>query len=185
MISKWLKTILILLGAFLAAFWEAAFNGVRNLLGAQIDLLPALMVYASLNAGLATISALALLGGLWFDSLSTNPLGVSVLPLFAVGLLIHLTRDLIMREQTFAQFTLGLGGSLLAPASVLLLLLTTGHEPLFGWGTLWQLLVMGLGGALATPLIFEVFGWLERVLGYEGPSEPSFRADREIHRGRG
>ena len=43
------------------------------------------------------------LGGLWFDSLSANPLGVSVLPLFLVGLAIHLNRELILRDQAFAQ----------------------------------------------------------------------------------
>src|SRR2546423_6185349 len=184
MISRSFKTILVLLLAFLAAFWEAAFNGIRHWLGAQIDLLPALMVYASLHTGIVTVSLLAVLGGLWFDSLSANPLGLSVLPLFAAGLLIYISRDLIMREQTFAQCTLGLAASLLVPVCVLLLLLTTGHEPLFGWGTLWQLIIMGLGGAIATPVIFEVFAWLERILGYAGPSEPSFRPDREIRRGR-
>ncbi len=184
MIARWLKTALILLVAFGATFWEAAFNGIRHWLGAQIDLLPALMVYASLHTGIMTVSLLAVLGGLWFDTLSANPLGVTVVPLFGVGMLIYLTRDLILREQTFAQVTLGLAGSLFAPVCVLLLLLTTGHDPLFGWGTLWQLLVMGLGGAIATPVIFEVFAWLERILGYAGPSEPSFRPDREIRRGR-
>lgn len=184
MISKSFKTILVLLVAFVAVFWEAAFNGIRHWFGAQVDLLPALMVYASLQTGIVTVTLLAVLGGLWFDTLSANPLGVTVLPLFFAGMLVYLTRDLILREQTFAQFVLGVSASLFVPVFVLLLLLSTGHEPLFGWGTLWQLIVMGAGGAIATPVFFEIFGWLERVLGYAGPSEPSFRPDREIRRGR-
>ena len=56
---NWLNTILVLLVAYLAVFWEAAFNWVRHLLGAQIDLLPALMVYASLCGSLATVALLA------------------------------------------------------------------------------------------------------------------------------
>ena len=88
----WLNTIFILVAAFLAVFWEAAFNGVRHLLGGQIDLLPPLIVYASLTASLSTVSALAVLGGLWFDSLSANPLGVIVLPLFVIGLAIYINR---------------------------------------------------------------------------------------------
>ena len=95
---NWLSTLFILVTAFLAVFWEAAFNGVRYLIGAQIDLLPALMVYAGLCAGITTVALLAVLGGLWFDSLSANPLGASVLPLFVIGLLIHVKRDLILRE---------------------------------------------------------------------------------------
>ncbi len=38
--------------AFLAVFGEATLSAPRHLLGAQIDLLPALMVYAALNADL-------------------------------------------------------------------------------------------------------------------------------------
>src|SRR5437773_3378747 len=110
-----LNIIFILGAAFLAVFWQAAFNGVRHLLGAQIDLLPALMVYASLYGGFGTVVLLAVLGGLWFDSLSANPLGVSVLPLFVIGVAIYANRDLILRNQTLAQFVLGLAASAAAP----------------------------------------------------------------------
>src|SRR5205814_864722 len=72
---NWLNVIFIFVAAFLAVFWEAAFNPVRHLLGAQIDLLPPIMVYASLTEGIGVVSLLALCGGLWFDSLSANPLG--------------------------------------------------------------------------------------------------------------
>ncbi len=82
---KLFNSILVLAAAFLAVFAEAAFQLPRHLLGAQVDLLPALMIYAALNTDVATVSLLAVLGGLWFDALSANPLGVSILPLFAVG----------------------------------------------------------------------------------------------------
>jgi rod shape-determining protein MreD len=179
-----LNSILILLTAFLAVFWEAAFSGLRRLLGAQIDLLPPLMVYASLSAGLPTVTLLACAGGLWFDSLSANPLGVSVLPLFIIGWAIYLQRDLIMRDAAFAQFVLGLGASAAAPLLTLLLLLSSGNKPLLGWGSLWQLIVLSVGGAVATPILFEIFSWFHRAFGYRAVSQPSFRPDREIRRGR-
>ena len=179
-----LNTILLLLAAFLAVFWEAAFNGVRHLLGAQIDLLPALVVYASLAANLTTLTLLCVCGGLSFDALSANPLGVSVLPLFVAGLIIYSRRELILRDQLFAQFVLGLAASAAVPMLTVLLLLTMGKTPLLGWGSLWQWLVMSLGGAIATPIFFLVFGWCERVLGHAPVIETSFRADREIRRGR-
>jgi cell shape-determining protein MreD len=181
---SWLQTLLVLGAAFLAVFWEAAFGGVRHLLGAQIDLLPALMVYASLFTGITTVTLLALCGGLWFDSLSANPLGVTVLPLFAVGLAIHLNRELILREETFAHLVLGLGASAATPLLTLLLLLTMGRAPLLGWGTLWQLVVLSVGGAIATPICFELFGWLQRMLIHRSATQSSFRPDREIRRGR-
>lgn len=181
---NWLNTILVLAAAFLAVFWQAAFSGLRHLLGAQIDLLPPLMVYASLAAGLHAVCLLAILGGLWFDSLSANPLGVSILPLFLIGLVIYRSRELVMREQAFAQAVLGLAASAAMPVMVLLSLLTTGRAPLFGWGTLWQLLAMSLGGAAATPIFFVLLEWLQRHLVHQRMGETSFRADREIRRGR-
>ena len=179
------NTILILATAFLAVFGEAAFPLLRHLLGAQVDLLPGLMVYAALSVDIVTVSLLAVLGGLWFDALSANPLGVSVLPLFAVGFVIYLQRELILRELPFAQFILGAAASALTPVLVALLLLTGGEEPLLGWGSLWQWLVMTAGGAVATPVIFEFFTWCQHMLGYQPRTEPGFRPDREIRRGRG
>ena len=180
----WLETIFILLAAILVVYWEAAFQGIHRLLGTQIDLLPPLMVYAALCAGLSTVILLALCGGLGFDSLSANPLGVSVLPLLVVGVVIYAGRDLILRDQTFARVVLGLGASAVVPILTLLLLLTTSQQPLLGWGTLWQLLVMSVAGALVTPLFFELFGWLLRLLRPVRASESSFRPDREIRRGK-
>ena len=181
---NWLHTLFVLGAAFLAIFWEAAFGGLRHVLGAQIDLLPPLMVYASLYTGITTVALLALAGGLWFDSLSANPLGVTVLPLFAIGLAIHLKRELILRDQTIAQLVLGFGASTAAPALTMLLMLSMGHAPILGWGTLWQWVVLSVGGAVATPICFELFGWMERTLMHRGATASSFRPDREIRRGR-
>ncbi|MGH7967254.1 MAG: rod shape-determining protein MreD [Limisphaerales bacterium] len=182
--KSWLTTFFVLATAYLAVFWEAAFTPLRHLVGAQIDLLPPLIVYAALCTDVPTTCLLACLGGLWFDSLSENPLGVTMLPLALVGLALYSQRELILRDQTFAQFTLGLGASGAVPLLTLGLLLTTGHTPLLGWGTVWQLLVMALGGALATPVFFVGFEWLHRSLAHERVAETSFRPDREIRRGR-
>jgi rod shape-determining protein MreD len=179
-----LNTILIFSAAFLAVFGEAVFPGVRHLLGAQVDLLPAIMVYAALNANIATVALLAVFGGLWFDALSANPLGITILPLFAVGFAIFSQRDLILRGLSFAQMVLGTVASAVVPALTVLLLLTAGKEPLLGWGSLWQWLVMTAGGAVATPIIFALFAWCNHALGYQPRTETSFRLDREIHRGR-
>jgi hypothetical protein len=181
---NWINTAFVLGAAFLAVFWEAAYGGIRHVLGAQVDLLPPLMVYTSLCGGLIHVCLLAFSGGLWLDSLSANPLGISVLPLFAVGFAVYLVRDIILRDQAFAQFVIGLGASAAVPISTLVLLLTTGHTPLLGWGTVWQILVMSAGGAIATPVLFVLFEWLNRTLVHSRIVETSFRPDREIRRGR-
>jgi rod shape-determining protein MreD len=181
---KLFQPISILVAAFLAVFTEAVIPVPRHLFGAQVDLLPALMIYAALNTDIVTVALLAVAGGMWFDTLSANPLGVSILPLFAVGFPIYLQRDLILRELSFAQLVLGAMASALVPALTILLLLTGGQQPLFGWGLLWQWIVMIVGGALATPIIFALFDWCEHALGYRLRTEPSFRPDREIRRGK-
>lgn len=176
--------ILILLVVYLVVFAEASFGGAQHLLDAQIDLLPALIVYTSLSAGLATLILVAVCGGLFFDSLSANPLGVSMLPLLLIGTAIYSQRALILREQTFAQLVLGLGASAAAPLLTLLWLLSKGEKPLLGWVSLWQWLVMTLGGGMLTPVVFRFFGLLERALFYRPATQTAFRPDREIERGR-
>ena len=178
------QPVLILSLAFIAVFGEATFSAPRHWLGAQVDLLPAIMVYAALNSGIVTVSLLAVLGGMWFDSFSANPMGVSILPLFIVGFPIYLQRDLILRDLPFAQVFLGTTASAAVPVLTLLLLLNGGKQPLIGWGTLWQWIVMTAGGAAATPIIFAIFDWCGGALGYKANVEVGFRPDREIRRSR-
>lgn len=179
-----LNTILVLGVALVAVFLESAWDWPRSWLGGQIDLLPGLMVYVSLSAGLTAVTLLAVVGGLGFDSLSANPLGVSVLPLFAVGVVILRFRHLILRDQTYAQWVIGLGASAVVPLLTLALLLTLGLSPILGLGSLWQWLLLGLGGAAFTPLYFRLFDLLERTLSYRPLRATSFRPDRQIERGR-
>ena len=181
---KGFQTIVVLLSAFVVVFAASTFDGFRRLTGTQIDLLPSLMVYASLSSGLFTLILLALWGGLWFDSLSTNPLGVSVLPLFLIGFVIQRYRGLILRDETFAHVVLGFMAGAAMPLLTLLLLLNADRQPLLGWFSLWQWLVMSLGGAAATPLWFRLFNRLNRALSYQAADEAAFRPDREIKRGR-
>jgi hypothetical protein len=168
--------------ALLAVFGQAALPGLRECLGAQVDLLPALMVYAALHASLLNVGLLAVFGGLFFDSLSANPLGITILPLFLTGLVIFLQRDLILRDLTFAQIILGAAASAVTPLLTVLLMLSAGKTLLLGWGSLWQWLVMTAGGAVATPVLFACFRGFNQAFDYKPRSESSFRPDREIRR---
>lgn len=179
-----LPNILILLTALLLVFFQGAFHGIRHWFGAQVDLLPALMVYTALTSGPVMMMTLAVCGGLMFDTLSVNPLGISILPLLLFGVLLQLRRDLLLRDQIYAQFILGLIASAIAPLITVLILLTLEQSPLLGWGSLWQWLVMSVGGGVATPVFFLLFDRLNHALGYQPIVESSFRADREIRRGR-
>jgi rod shape-determining protein MreD len=181
---NWFHTVLILLAAFVAVFLSATVNGLRVLVGAQFDLLPGLMVYTAMSHGLFSVTLLAVGGGVFFDSLSANPLGTSVLPLFLIGFLIQRYRALILRTEVVAQLALGLGASALAPVLTLLILLNTDRQPLLGWFSLWQWLVITVIGGTATPFWFWLFARLNRALNYRPWGEAAFRQDREIKRGR-
>jgi cell shape-determining protein MreD len=175
----------VLAAAFVAVFLEASASLLRNLLGAQMDALPALMIYTALTLGFTSIVLLAVCGGLWFDSLSLNPLGASVLPLLVIGLLIYRSRDLLLREHVFAQFVLGAAAGAAQPLGTLFILLNKGQTPLLDWFSLWQWLVLAAGGGAMTPLCFKLFDRLRRALEYQPVTQTSFRPDREIKRGRG
>jgi len=179
-----LTTVLIITIAFLAVFFQASFDSFRNVTGVQVDLLPSLMVYAALSAGLGTLTALALIGGLCFDSLSANPLGTTVLPLFLIGFAVQYFRPLVLRDQIFAQLLLGLGASASAPLLTFLLLLNGERQPLLGWGSLWHWLIISLVGASVTPLWFQFFSRVSEAINYKSVTPSSFRPDRQIKRGR-
>jgi rod shape-determining protein MreD len=179
-----LQNILILATGFVLVFLQASFTPVRSILGAQVDLLPSLMVYASLSSGVTAITLLALLGGLWMDSLSANPLGASVLPLFLIGFIIQRYRGLILREQSFAQYMLGLSASAVAPLMTLIIVVNVDAHPLLGWFSIWQWIVMAVAGMVVTPVWFWIFDRLLLALSYRPLNETSFRPDRQIKRGR-
>jgi len=178
------NTIAILVVAYLAVFAQSTMNEFRQLFGVQIDLLPSLVVYASLSSGVVTLSLVSVCSGLWFDSLSANPIGVSILPLFLTGLFIQRSRQIILRQQPFAQFVLGASASAAVPLLTVLLLVNTYVQPLVSWFSIWQLLVMSAIGGIATPLWFVVFDHLSETFNYRTIEESSFRADRQIKRGR-
>ena len=170
--------------AYLTVFVTAQLGEIRALLGSQIDLLPALIVYAALRTSPILIASLAIWGGLLFDTLSANPLGISIHPLLLIGLVIHHRKELILRDQLYAQFILGAAASAAAPLITLALLMATGQEPLVGWGSIWQMIIQGVAGGCCTPVCFRFFDRIHRAFNYQPLPENSFRPDREIKRGR-
>jgi hypothetical protein len=109
---------------------------------------------------------------------------VTTLPLGLLGVLLHVRREQILRDTPFAQACLGAMAGVVAPVGSLLLILTAGDAPLLGARLIWNLLVLGVLNGLATPVLYELTQWLDEVLTYKSPSQPSFRPDREIRRGR-
>jgi cell shape-determining protein MreD len=183
-----INLIVVLMAAFLCVYVQTAFQGFRNVIHAQFDLLPALMAYVALSADLVAVAILALVGGVLFDTLSANPLGVSILPLFFIGVILQARHDLILRDMTYAQFIVGCCVSASMPLMTLVGLWAMGERPIVGLQTLWQWLVMALVGGGVTPFFFHLFDRLELALNYSAApafNESMARHNREIKRGRG
>ena len=95
---NWFHTASILLAALIGVFLEAVVTLPRDLLGAQVNPLPALVVYAALHSNMATLTLLVICGSLWQSSLSADPLGIALLPLFLVGVFIEINRGQFARR---------------------------------------------------------------------------------------
>ena len=179
-----LNTLILLTVAFTMVFAQSAFSPLRNWVGVQPDLLPSFMVYVGLTTPLTHLAVVSVAAGLWFDSLSANPLGVTVLPLFVIGFVLRNYQGLILRNQHYAQWILGGIASGLAPLFTLVLIWMHGMQPLVTWFSVWQWLVLIIVGAVATPVWFAGLDKLLNALNYGMVEESSFRADRQIKRGR-
>lgn len=169
---------------YVVVFAQAKFTFFRDFFGAQPDLLPGMIVYAAMAFKLETVMLCTVLFGTFFDSLSTNALGTSILTLSAIGLAASRYRELLLSEHFTTHWVLGLIASGVAPVMSYVILKLSGLTPLVGAGSAWQWALMTAGGGLVTPLWFKVFNRLDDALRYKEIPESTFRSDRQIARGR-
>ena len=170
--------------AYFAVFMAARFHGFAILTGAQFDFLPGLVVVAAMMHGVWAVLVVSITGGLLYDCLSANPVGVTTFVLAIVGTFVYLNRDLLLRDQTYPQFILGAGASAAAPILSFVVVSVMGRHPLIEWTSLWIWVVMTVTGGLVTPVWFAIFRKVDKALHHPDVPESSFRADREIQRGR-
>ncbi len=149
--------------ALLSLYVESVLSWPRTLIGAQIATLPALVIFAALRSNFPALLIVILLGSLWRDALSADPLGLSLLPLATVGAVVHANRQIIVGDQFYARFMVGAIAGAAVPLLMLLQLFTLGREPLAGWFFAWQLAVMSVGSGLLVPVYFRLFDSLENA----------------------
>ena len=156
--------ICLLLATWVLLFLESTITLPRELLGAHIPALPALMVYTSLRGTLAQVTVLAVFGSLGHGALSADPSGALLLPLFILGTVLHWHRTALHRQALLPRFLLGALASAFVPLLTLFLLITLGWQPLLGLATLWQWLIGALGGGLVTLGCFPLLDHLHGAL---------------------
>lgn len=174
----------LFLTTWLTVFGQTQFPSLTGSLGIPLDLRPALIVYAALSHGLPTLLGISLVAGLGTDALSANPIGVSLVPCFVLGLILNLRQHLLLREQGYAQMWLGLAGGMTLPLMTWALLLVHDRSAPMGFGIFFRILSIGILNAAACPALFLVFDGLRDIFDYKPISEMGFRNDREIKRGR-
>jgi len=155
-------TLTILLVALITTYAASVWNLPKQTLGTQLDPLPALMLVVALRAPIATIALLAIFASLTQSALSSNPLGLSLLPLYALGFTVHINSHNLSHYRTGSRFALGAAAGAIIPLMSLALLFLINKEPLIGWFSLWQwaagILSSGLMALIFSPLI----GWLDK-----------------------
>ena len=164
-------TLTILLTALTSIYAASAWHLPRQLTGAQLDPLPALMLVVALRAPSLLQSAL-----------SSGPVGASLVPLYALGLVVHLNAHSLSQYHIGPRFALGAIAGGVVPALTLGLLVLSGHEPLVGWFTLWQWSVGILGSGIFAVLFFPLLEWLDQSV-EEQPLAAPYDTTTRIVRG--
>jgi rod shape-determining protein MreD len=182
--TNWVTLLVFLITGYFVVFAQARISAFRDITGVQPDLLPGMMVYAAMAFPLETVMICATVFGMMFDSFSANALGTSVVSLGAIGLVSSRYRDLLLSEHFTTHWVLGLIASALAPLIAYFVLRLQDVTPLVSWGSAWHWAVLVASGGALTPLWFKVFNRLDGALRYKEMPESTFRADRQIARGR-
>lgn len=179
-------TRLTLLGVLvpILVYTESVLDPLRNLLRAQPDLMPGLLLYAWLNSGPSWILLLAIWAGLCTCGVSQTPFAVTVLSLVAAGLIVFTNRSVLVRELVLTQVILGFGAGVAVTLFQWVMLASTGYKSATVWQVVWPALVTGLGCGLLAPAAWALLERLGSALAYREQTQPSFRPDREILRGR-
>jgi len=181
---NWVNPVAVLGLTFLAVFLECNVRSFRLLAGAQLDLLAPIMVYVAMTEGIFMVSLTSAVGGVLIDSLSGNPLGISVLPLLTTGLVVHHLRDLALQDEWVSRCIAGACAGAAIPLMTVLSLLGAGRHPHLGWWSLWQWLVVTVTSGLMVPILFGIMEKVKQALNYQPQPALAFRPDREIKRSR-
>lgn len=175
----------LLLGVYFLIFLQSHWQMPRLWLGFQPDLTPALMVFVGLTMGAGYVSSIALMSGLWLDSLSANPFGMSILPLFLVGWIVFCFRKKIMAVEFMAQIYLGILGGLIVFLLQLTLLILLSFNPLIGWEMIFLAMLNAFFCGLAVPFFYLLHKWFKSLFSHSSHEPNKWRNNnRQIVRGK-
>ena len=180
--------IVVLCIIFIGIFLATVINTPREWLGAQFEITPLIVAYVALRGSAGEAAFAAAFGGLFLDSLSMNPLGISILPLFLIAVVLQSSKEIMVVNSTYTQFIVGLCAGAASPVlTMFMMLLVDGPEPMLGWVTLWHLTRLSLPCGLLSPILFKTMDRLDGMLTYPSYpqiSESMVSGNRQIKRGK-
>lgn len=159
------------------------FSGLRAITGISIDLLPMIMTYIAMNYRVGVIALFSIIGGVMYDSLSANPLGITCFGLFSAGAVINYLKQFVVKTLYQSQSTFGFIACMVSPLISLVAMLSMGIKPLIDVEWLLKIIISAVICGLLTPLVFKFFQWIDHTFNYKPVVATSFRADREIEHG--
>ena len=175
-------TLAILAVALISSHIATSWALPQKLFGLQLDPLPVLVMVTALRCPISTIGILAIFGSLIQNALSSNPIGTSILPLYSLGLIVHMNSKHLLFNRVGTRFMLGAAAGAFVQVLSLGILLITSHQPLVGWFSFWQLIVgAGFSGILALAF-FPLTEWLDKSV-EEQPLAAPYDTSTRIIRG--
>ncbi len=142
-----MTAFLTTLALFIAAALQAGLPSWGWLGGLRIEFLPALVAYGALTLSRSGALALAVAAGLFQDSLSVAPFGVTALVYALVAVLIHNLRTSVDRDLPPVQLA---AGAVTATTASVAACCFVGISV----GAIFKILVLGILSAVMTPFLF-------------------------------
>ncbi len=147
------KFLFLLITCSVFVWGQTWFISHYPVLGVKIDCLPCLVLYCALFASWKELFCVCTLAGLLFDSMSLNPLGVTVISLLLPGYFLYCNRKILLYHSVWVQVLLGFAMGIVSPLFTLLQLTGLPISPLINFRVLFVFIVLGITNALVAPII--------------------------------
>lgn len=177
-------TLSILTTTLISTYILTTWSLPQRTFGFQLDPLPALVIVVALRCPISTVAILSIFGSLTQSALSTSSIGATIVPLYALGLIVHMNSQHIAFSNLGTRFILGASAGAFVSITSLCILLLSNQQPLFGWFSFWQwIATAGMSGLLALAF-FPIVNWLNRSVEEQplaAPYDTSTRIIRTPH----
>jgi len=175
-------TLAILATAQIGTYIATAWGLPQRLCGFQLDPLPVLIMVVALRCPISTIGILAIFGSFTQSALSSSPIGITILPLYSLGFIVHMNSQHLSFNSIGTRFALGVAAGASVPILSLGMLLLANQQPLVGWFSFWHWMAgAGVSGLLALAF-FPFVEWLDRSV-EEQPLAAPYDTSTRIIRG--